>query len=289
MVKSVDEIIEGMNDPQQLTDFASMAENAEDFDTMRKAMKKCVELVASNDKWAITDSQRSLLSVAYKNLTASYRQATRSLNSSINGEEPIIKDPSDNVKWCQKEYMVFLNAQLSEKCNEVINLLKNNLIDNEFISSKKSEIENEKKRDEDFPKNVDSNLKQKVENQVFIQKMIGDYYRYLAELKLEGELEGHKAECKENYTSANDLAEWLPATHPTRLGLSLNFSVAKYEILGEKADACRLAKKAFDEAIQKLDLLDQNSYKDSTLIMQLLRDNLTLWSGEENEGTENDA
>lgn len=38
--------------------------------------------------------------------------------------------------------------------------------------------------------------------------------------------------------------------------------------------ACHLAKQAFDEAIAELDTLSEESYKDSTLIMQLLRDNL---------------
>jgi len=33
---------------------------------------------------------------------------------------------------------------------------------------------------------------------------------------------------------------------------------------------------AFDEAIAELDSLNEDSYKDSTLIMQLLRDNLTV-------------
>lgn len=33
---------------------------------------------------------------------------------------------------------------------------------------------------------------------------------------------------------------------------------------------------AFDEAIAELDTLNEDSYKDSTLIMQLLRDNLTV-------------
>ena len=40
---------------------------------------------------------------------------------------------------------------------------------------------------------------------------------------------------------------------------------------------------AFDDAIAELDTLDEESYKDSTLIMQLLRDNLTLWTSEDNE------
>lgn len=37
---------------------------------------------------------------------------------------------------------------------------------------------------------------------------------------------------------------------------------------------------AFDEAISDLDSLGEDSYKDSALIMQLLRDNLTLWTSE---------
>lgn len=42
----------------------------------------------------------------------------------------------------------------------------------------------------------------------------------------------------------------------------------------------RLAKEAFDNAIAELDTLSEESYKDSTLIMQLLRDNLTLWTSD---------
>lgn len=44
--------------------------------------------------------------------------------------------------------------------------------------------------------------------------------------------------------------------------------------------ADRLAKDAFDNAIAELDTLSEESYKDSTLIMQLLRDNLTLWTSD---------
>jgi 14-3-3 protein epsilon len=70
----------------------------------------------------------------------------------------------------------------------------------------------------------------------------------------------------------------LTPTHPIRLGLALNFSVFYYEILNSPDRACHLAKQAFDDAIAELDSLSEESYRDSTLIMQLLRDNLTLWT-----------
>ncbi|GER40573.1 14-3-3-like protein, partial [Striga asiatica] len=81
----------------------------------------------------------------------------------------------------------------------------------------------------------------------------------------------------------------LPSTHPIRLGLALNFSVFYYEIMNSPERACHLAKQAFDEAIAELDTLSEESYKDSTLIMQLLRDNLTLWTSDlpEDGGEEN--
>lgn len=71
-------------------------------------------------------------------------------------------------------------------------------------------------------------------------------------------------------------------THPIRLGLALNFSVFYYEILNSPDRACHLAKQAFDDAIAELDSLSEESYRDSTLIMQLLRDNLTLWTSSDN-------
>ncbi|KAK4376604.1 hypothetical protein RND71_002900 [Anisodus tanguticus] len=81
----------------------------------------------------------------------------------------------------------------------------------------------------------------------------------------------------------------LSSTHPIRLGLALNFSVFYYEIMNSPERACYLAKQAFDEAIAELDTLSEESYKDSTLIMQLLRDNLTLWTSDlpEDGGEEN--
>merc|ERR1711916_327885 len=84
----------------------------------------------------------------------------------------------------------------------------------------------------------------------------------------------------EAYKSASEISSELATTHPIRLGLALNFSVFYYEILNLPDKACALAKQAFDDAISDLDTLSEDSYKDSTLIMQLLRDNLTLWTSD---------
>lgn len=68
--------------------------------------------------------------------------------------------------------------------------------------------------------------------------------------------------------------------------MALNFSVFYYEILNSPDRACHLAKQAFDDAIAELDSLSEESYRDSTLIMQLLRDNLTLWTSSDGNDAE---
>ena len=110
--------------------------------------------------------------------------------------------------------------------------------------------------------------------------MKGDYFRYLVEVSTGEKRDGFVEQSKEAYEDAKEKAKELPPTHPIKLGLYLNFSVFFYEIMKENDKACELAKGAFDDAISQLDNLKEDSYKDSTLIMQLLRDNLTLWTSE---------
>jgi 14-3-3 protein epsilon len=103
----------------------------------------------------------------------------------------------------------------------------------------------------------------------------GDYHRYLAEFALGDKRKISADKSLEAYKNATEVAQTdLAPTHPIRLGLALNMSVFFYEILNSPDQACHLAKQAFDDAIAELDTLSEESYKDSTLIMQLLRDNL---------------
>merc|ERR1712232_674876 len=135
---------------------------------------------------------------------------------------------------------------------------------------------------------LDQNLIKKAtngESSVFYQKMKADYYRYIAEYK-DGDEKSKAAEnARLAYEEAHKVAEEdLAVTHPIRLGLALNYSVFQYEVLSNPDEACKMARTAFEDAIAELDNVAEDSYKDSTLIMQLLRDNLTLWTSDQEGG-----
>jgi hypothetical protein len=89
---------------------------------------------------------------------------------------------------------------------------------------------------------------------------------------------------REVYEEAFEMANReLAVTHPTRLGLVLNYSVFLQET-GDLERAREIARVGFEDAIAELDNVAEDCYRDSTLLMQLMRDNLTLWSasGEDN-------
>ncbi|KAJ6253669.1 14-3-3 protein (eurofung) [Anaeramoeba flamelloides] len=117
----------------------------------------------------------------------------------------------------------------------------------------------------------------------------GNNDRYFAEFTSGDKREKASEESLLAYKNASEIANSeLATTHPIRLGLALNFSVFYYEILNSPDRACHLAKQAFDDAIAEIDDLTENSYKDSTLIMQLLRENLTLWTSEFEDDDDDD-
>lgn len=234
---------------------AKLAEQAERYQEMVNAMKKVGELDVE-----LTVEERNLLSVAYKNVIGARRASWRIISSIEQKEE----NKGNEVHVARiKEYRSKVESELQDICNDILDVLDKHLIYSASTG----------------------------ESKVFYYKMKGDYHRYLAEFLTTQQ----RKEAAENsliaYKAASDIATTdLPPTHPIRLGLALNFSVFYYEILNSPDRACRLAKRAFDDAIAELDTLSEDSYKDSTLIMQLLRDNLTLWTSDmQGEGEEKNA
>lgn len=111
--------------------------------------------------------------------------------------------------------------------------------------------------------------------------MKGDYNRYLAEFLLDDDYNKALEHALNSYKEADKISKMnLAPTNPIRLGLHLNMSVFFYEIMQKQEEAIRIANTAFEDAIANIDNVNEENYKDCTLIMQLLRDNLTLWSND---------
>jgi len=219
---------------------AKLAEQAERYEEMKEHMKKVVEL-----KKKLDTEQRNLLSVAYKNVVGARRASWRVLSSIAT------KDHAKDLKELVLAYKKTVEDELTSICKDVLKVLTTILLKNDTIVP---------------------------EERVFYCKMKGDYHRYMSEYLPDSNETINDA--KDSYKNAMNAAKSLSPTNPIRLGLALNFSVFYYEIMNQPKEACKLAKNAFDKAVGELEDLSEDRYKDATLIMQLLRDNLTLWQSE---------
>lgn len=233
---------------------------AERWDDLYRMSKELIRAATQATPGAdLTSEERQIFFQATKQILSANRAAWRNCKL-----EEGTKDVTD-------EYKQHLERELFALATELVKLLEDTL-----ITSVKSP-----------------------EPQIFYRKLVGDFYRYLAEVSVPNAAvlpysgavissvtagnsvsavvpAGYDKKSAEAYQVAMRLATThLEATHPTRLGLCLNYSVLLYEVLKDKKQACELARSAFDQAISKLDDLDESSYKDTTLLMQLLRDNLT--------------
>ena len=118
--------------------------------------------------------------------------------------------------------------------------------------------------------------------------MIGDYYRYVAECAKGDRLDDIKSGALENYQKAKDASLSLNACNPIRLGLALNFSVFHYEVMNNHKEACELGEAALSDALEKIDDVDEETFRDAKSIIELLKENLSLWKEEEEQNAVED-
>uniref|UniRef100_A0A2I2ZDA9 14-3-3 domain-containing protein n=1 Tax=Gorilla gorilla gorilla TaxID=9595 RepID=A0A2I2ZDA9_GORGO len=220
-------------DKNELVQKAKLAEQAEQYDDMAACMKSVTKQGAE-----LSNEERNLPSVAYKNVVGARRSSWRVVSSIEQKTEG-----AEKKQQMAREYREEIETELRDICNDVLSLLEKFLIPNAS----------------------------QAESKVFYLKMKGDYYRYLTEVTAGDDKKGIVDQSQQAYQEAFEISKKeMQPTHPVRLGLILN----------SPEKACCLAKTAFDEAIAELDTLSEESYKDSMLIMQLLRDNLTLWTSD---------
>ena len=221
---------------------AKLAKRAERFDEVADNMES---VGRSGNELSV--EERNLLSVAYKNAVGSRRAAWRSITS-VELEEK----GKGNVAYASwaREHRTKVDGEVLKICSTVLGLLDQTLI----------------------PEASDG------ESKVFYLKMKADYHRHIADF-IAGEAKAKAARCAElAYAEAAAVAEGvLAVTHPIRLGLALHHSVFLYEVQSKPEEACTMASMAFEAAIAEFDNVREDLCKDSTLIMQLLRDNLALW------------
>lgn len=231
---------------EELLYLARLAEQCERYDEMVEYASDFAK--AGGEELNL--EERNILSVAFKNVVGTRRAAWRVLSSIEKKENN--KGNAQNVDKV-KYYKRQIEEELTRICQDILKLLEDHLI----------------------PKTHSE------EAQVFFNKMKGDYYRYIAEYAVADKRNAAAQKALAAYGDAHDIAQKsLASTHPVKLGLALNYSVFYYEIMQNPEKACKMARDAFDEAIADLDNVQDEYYKDATLIMQLLRDNLTLWTSE---------
>ncbi|XP_070534004.1 14-3-3 protein zeta-like isoform X2 [Ptychodera flava] len=188
---------------------AKLAEQAERYDDMAAAMKEVTET-----EQELSNEERNLLSVAYKNVVGARRSSWRVITS-IEQKTCDSVGGTEKKQGMAKHYREKVEKELRDICNDVLLLL------DKYLISKASTPD----------------------SKVFYLKMKGDYYRYLAEVA-GPEKQSIVTDSQNAYSEAFEVSQAkMQPTHPIRLGLALNFSVFYYEILNSPQKACELAKK----------------------------------------------
>ena len=154
--------------------------------------------------------ERNLLSVGFKNLIGGKRTAIRTIAA--------IEQNPKYAKYgaALGEYKKKIEGELCNDCKNIINMIKDDAMKN----------------------------KGEAEGNAFFLKMVGDYYRYMAESASGATLDEARNGALEHYKEAETVGKELPACNPIKLGLALNFSVFYYEVMQDNKQACSLAETA---------------------------------------------
>lgn len=227
---------------------AMLAEQCTRFEDMMEFLEEMVK----TKKDDLSSDERNLLSIAYKNTISLRRQAIRTLLAYEMKEKK--KDNSQYLSFIV-EYKKKVETELINLCQRIIGNIEKNLLT--------KANENEAK--------------------VFYHKMTADYYRYMAE-NVDGDQKKTFGENSlKSYNFASEDAKKLKIENPIRLGLALNFSVFYFEVMNDQKMACDIARETLDLAKKELINIDEEDeeHKDAFSIINLLQENLNMWTSEE--------
>ncbi|EFH65439.1 hypothetical protein ARALYDRAFT_895716 [Arabidopsis lyrata subsp. lyrata] len=247
------------NERENLIYLAKLACLAGRYDDMMKSMRKVCE-----HDIELSEEERDLLTTGYKNVMETKRASLRVISSIEKLEDS--KGNDQNVKLI-KGQQEMVKYEFFDVCNDILSLIDSHLQGRPGLTNARTGTAHL------IPSTTN------VESTVFFIRMKGDYFRYMAEFGSDAERKENADSSLEAYKVAMEMAEnSLAPTNMVRLGLALNFSIFNYEILKSIESACKLVKKAYDEAIAELDGLDKKKCEESIYIIEMLKYNLSAWT-----------
>ncbi|EFC37940.1 predicted protein [Naegleria gruberi] len=116
---------------------------------------------------------------------------------------------------------------------------------------------------------------------VFYAQLKGDFYRHVLTVDPESAKdELLKEKCLNSYESGIETIKSLSIVDPTRLSLIISLVVYYSDVLKDKKKAIEMAQSEFDKAIPEVDYLSDEWYREAILLLQILKDNIIMWSCE---------
>lgn len=233
-----------MNEMEELSSLAQVAEIAERFEDAAKYMEDLIK----KKKEDLTKEEKNIFYNSNKYIINSKRCALRTTNILEEKE----KKHSTQYIPIVTNYKNILESEINDISKNIINIINNYLL--------KKTLSDESK--------------------VFYLKMKADYCRYICEIINTNENQIYVEESEKCYKEANDLVQNFPWTNPIRLGLSLNYSVFYYEIKKNVNQAIKIAKEAIKGAKKQFDKIKEEEDKDGGVTLQTLKENVLLWEKE---------
>ena len=220
---------------------------SENYPDMVKAINKYIEL---NPK--LSKEENKLLCNAYKNVVSDKRNSLQILLNYAKKEESKPVNKLHEISIIKEKII----SELKEIFKEIHSMLDRYLIPNAQDS----------------------------ESKILYMKLKADYFRYHCEFAEGEEFEEISNNARKMYKEAFDLAEKeLPLYNEVRLGLVLNYSVFEYDIMDNKNEGLEMASKIYNDTMKILDDVEKKRSSDNLLLIQIIKENINIWSNETEE------
>ena len=216
----------------------------------KKVLEFIEEFIKLNPK--LDKEECDIVSTGFKNMISDKRSSWFTLNSMERKEK---KKKKNTVKEI-KEIKSHIENELRETCNKLQEIIDKYLLPN---------------NEED-------------DTIVFLLKLKADYFRYICEFAEGNEFEYNLNKAEEYYKKAFEISEKkLPIINCNRVSIGLNYAIFLYEVKKDRMAGFDVAQNIFKESMKFIDDLEKSKFRDTLLIIQLLKENIIFWNSEMSE------